>query len=109
MTGFTVSVQHHAASTDVLIGGDVGLEVADQLKSAGIDAVRTSDRPRVVIDLGDVTFLDSSGLGALVTIRTEAIDAGKDVRLRNVPPRVARVLAITGLTDAFPVDDSPAA
>ena len=109
MAGFEVSDVHNGRSTDVLVRGEVGLEVADELRSIGSDAVRASDRPIIVLDLGEVTFLDSSGLGALVTIRTAAIEAGKDIRMRNVPSRVARVLAITGLTDAFPIDDSPAA
>jgi len=53
------------------------------------------------IDLGAVTFIDSSGLGALVRIRNTARDRGKSVVLTNVPASVNRLFEVTGLADAF--------
>lgn len=53
------------------------------------------------IDLSGVTFIDSSGLGALVRIRAAAHDRGKQVVLTKVPARVSRLLDVTGLTDVF--------
>jgi anti-anti-sigma factor len=50
---------------------------------------------RVVVDLGDVTFCDSSGLGALLDIRRAAGDAGIAMVLRDVPAPVARLLDLT--------------
>jgi anti-anti-sigma factor len=53
------------------------------------------------IDLGGVTFIDSSGLGALVRIRAAAHDLGKQVALTNVPAPVGRLFDVTGLTEIF--------
>jgi anti-anti-sigma factor len=53
------------------------------------------------IDLGDVTFIDSSGLGALVRIRNAAQDRGASVELTNVPDSVRRLLEVTGLAEVF--------
>jgi anti-anti-sigma factor len=53
------------------------------------------------IDLGSVTFMDSSGLGALVRIRNAARESGKTVVLVNVPPSVSRLFEVTGLAEAF--------
>lgn len=50
------------------------------------------------VDLGAVTFIDSTGLGALVQLRRQADAAGAQVRLTNVPARVGRLLELTGLT-----------
>ena len=55
------------------------------------------------VDLGDVTFIDSSGLGALVQIRTAARDRGKSMELTRVPAAVVRLLEVTGLTAVFPM------
>jgi anti-anti-sigma factor len=53
------------------------------------------------IDLGGVTFIDSSGLGALVRIRNAAHERGKRLVLTNVPPAVHRLFEVTGLAEAF--------
>jgi anti-anti-sigma factor len=53
------------------------------------------------VDLGGVTFVDSSGLGALVRLQKRANADGRQLRLANVPRPVTRVLELTGLTDLF--------
>jgi anti-anti-sigma factor len=53
------------------------------------------------VDLGGVTFVDSSGLGALVRLERRATADGRQLRLANVPRAVSRVIALTGLTELF--------
>ena len=53
------------------------------------------------LDLGDVTFIDSSGLGVLVRLRKEADAQSKPFSLVNVSPSVERLLEVTGLDDVF--------
>jgi anti-sigma B factor antagonist len=60
----------------------------------------------VVIDLTDTSFLDSSGLRALVGARQLFGAAGGSVRLSHPSEPVTRLLAITGLTDYFSIDDA---
>jgi anti-sigma B factor antagonist len=108
VSAFAYRVDDSDRSTDLVLSGEVGLEVADTLTAAGTEAARNSAAPMLIIDLGGVTFIDSTGIGALVAIRTAALDAGKDLRLRSVSARVERLLGITGLTDAFPVDNGEA-
>jgi anti-sigma B factor antagonist len=55
----------------------------------------------VVVDLGAVTFLDSTGLSVLVTGLKHCRAAGGEFRLLDPQPNVRRVLEITGLTDIF--------
>jgi anti-anti-sigma factor len=59
-----------------------------------------------VIDLAKVTFMDSTGLGALVTIRNASHRLSKQLSLRSVPERVQKLLAVTGLDRAFVIDSS---
>jgi anti-anti-sigma factor len=65
----------------------------DQL-SADVIAMRP---PGVVVDLGLVTFMDSTVLGALISVRRNARDVGAWLRVVNPSPFVARLLRITGV------------
>jgi anti-sigma B factor antagonist len=57
---------------------------------------------RIVVDLGDVTFLDSSGLGALVGLKVSALNQGLCIlEFANMTPRVLDLLRITKLMDLF--------
>jgi anti-sigma B factor antagonist len=60
----------------------------------------------VVIDLTDTSFLDSSGLRALVGARQLFGAAGGSVRLSHPSEPVTRLLAITGLTAYIAIDDA---
>jgi anti-sigma B factor antagonist len=55
----------------------------------------------LIIDLADVTFLDSSGLGAMVALCNVAEMSGMGVALRSVPARVTRLIKTTGLENVF--------
>ena len=54
-------------------------------------------RVRIVVDLGEVTFIDSSGLGALIAGLKTARQAGGDLRIADVPEQVMTVLRLTNL------------
>jgi anti-anti-sigma factor len=57
---------------------------------------------RIIIDLGDVKHLDSAGLGALVSLKTSAINQGLCIlELANMTPGVLELLRITHLTQMF--------
>ena len=56
----------------------------------------------IVIDLSDVTFLDSLGLGTLVGLKVSAINEGYcTLRLDNLSARVQELLKLTHLTSLF--------
>jgi stage II sporulation protein AA (anti-sigma F factor antagonist) len=52
---------------------------------------------RLVLDLGDVSFLDSTGLGLLLSTHDRTAEAGGWLRLAHVQPLVSRVLQTTNL------------
>jgi anti-sigma B factor antagonist len=56
----------------------------------------------ILIDLGDVKFLDSLGLGTLVGLKASAIkEECCTLKLENVPPRIREILRLTNLTNLF--------
>jgi anti-anti-sigma factor len=57
----------------------------------------------VEIDLGDITFIDSSGLGALVRLRKEAGVQDSSLFLTRVTPSTDRLLRLTGLVEFFDI------
>jgi anti-anti-sigma factor len=61
----------------------------------------------VFVDLGSVTFMDSTGLAALIVAREAADARGIRLRLRDVPPRVLKLFTLTGLDDWLPVEPVP--
>jgi anti-sigma B factor antagonist len=69
---------------------------APLLRAAVSDLV-DAGQPRIVIDMSDVQFVDSSGLGALVGALKSARVAGGDLRIAAVPDAVKTVLHLTNL------------
>ncbi len=61
-----------------------------------LEAVDTVGARDVVLDLGELRFLDSNGLGMLLVLRERLFASGRRLRLVNVPPRVDKVLERTG-------------
>jgi anti-sigma B factor antagonist len=81
----------------VSVSGEVDIAAAEVMTAALGDAVRRA-RTGVIVDLGDLEFMDASGLGALVRTyqRSRHLPAG--LRLASAPAHVLRILRVTGLS-----------
>jgi anti-sigma B factor antagonist len=64
------------------------------------------DRRSIVLHLGEVGFIDSSGLGAIVRTLTSTRQAHGDLKLCNVPEHVRKVLELSHLTKLFDTHES---
>jgi anti-sigma B factor antagonist len=69
------------------------------------DKVRTAlaQSPRVVLNLGEVNYIDSGGLGTLVSLYTTARNAGGALKLARLTDRVGDLLQVTKLVSIFEV------
>jgi anti-sigma B factor antagonist len=65
-------------------------------------------KKRLVLDLADVNYIDSAGLGTLVAAYTSARNEGGDIRLASVTSKFGELLNITKLVTIFSVHDSVA-
>jgi anti-sigma B factor antagonist len=101
------SMDEHDGKVVVSVGGDVDLVTSQRLRRVLEDAVQVN--PQVEVDLTGLTFIDSSGLSALVEGHRAARDAGGVVVLRNPTPMLRRLLDITRLDSLLVVDDTDAA
>ncbi|MBU2491582.1 MAG: STAS domain-containing protein [Bacteroidetes bacterium] len=66
----------------------------------------SEDKKMVLVDLSDVKFVNSSGLGILVRGLTTMKTAGGDLRIAGISDKVKGVLSITKLTSVFKLYDS---
>lgn len=57
----------------------------------------------VIVDMSEVSFIDSTGLGVLVSAEKETREAGKDLRLVVTQPQIMKLLELTGLDEVFTV------
>jgi anti-sigma B factor antagonist len=91
----------------VTVRGDVDLRTVDQLSQEL--HVATAQERDVVIDLAGVTFLDSTGVRALVEAYRSAQQKGRGLYVRGARHWVARVLEVTGVAHllSMPSRDNP--
>ena len=85
--------------------GDIDLATANALREALVQALEKS--ATVVVDVGAVGFMDSSGLNAFVWGHREAQQAGGSLRLRRPSPIMRRLLKITALEVLIDNDAPP--
>jgi len=64
------------------------------------------DRKDFVLHLGDVVFIDSSGLGTMVRLLTSTRQSRGDLKLCNVPQAVDKLLSMTSLNQLFEAHES---
>jgi len=81
--------------------------------SAGLrDLVRnlvSEGKKKILLNLGDVNYIDSSGLGELVAAFTSVRKQGGELKLLNLTKRVHDLLQITKLYTVFEITDDEAA
>ena len=60
---------------------------------------------KIVLNLGDITYVDSSGIGELVSAFTSLRTAGGELKLLNITKKVHDLLQITKLYKVFDIQD----
>jgi anti-sigma B factor antagonist len=87
-----------AGTTTVALLGEVDVLTVDQVRVALEEALAA--RPRdIVVDLSDLDFIDSTGLGALIFGFQRAREAGIDFRLAHPNPSVRQILMLSGVLE----------
>jgi len=94
----------------VTFAGELDAASADQLDAASADQACQYVREaidalggQVLLDMAGLSFCDARGLGALVRMSRHAGQAGSSLRLVAPPPRLMKLIRITGLDDKLPV------
>src|SRR5579862_6348990 len=93
----TVDVAEEGDAVVVRLAGELDVANASQAREA-IDPALTEETRRAVFDLGDLTFMDSSGLAVLLVIAQRV-----RVELRRPSAVIRQVIEMTGLAEALPI------
>jgi anti-sigma B factor antagonist len=93
--GLPVSVAVEGDDLVVYLSGEIDISNADGLPST-LFAAASGDR-KVLIDIGQVSFLDSSGLRAILICEATLSREGVSVKVRNPTDQSRRVFEISGL------------
>ena len=81
-------------------------EESSLLRDTVKQAIPTNNK--IVLNLGEVNYIDSGGLGTLVALHTTAHNAGATIKLANLTKRVGDLLQVTKLLTVFDVHNSEA-
>lgn len=104
-----ISASQHATHVTLAVNGCVNIQTSPQLHQALRDWLERSKLPLMVL-LREVEYMDSSGVGVLVSGMKMAKEKGVYFALVDVAKRVQAVLEITKLVELFNIyQDVPAA
>ena len=80
--------------------GELDIATSDTLDQA------LAENRDTILDLSDISFMDSTGIRTMVGVHNRLNEAGKRLRLVVPPGPVARIIEITGLTGALDLAES---
>lgn len=107
MTSFAIELAVDGPQTVVRLIGELDVASAYEVRSLFSRSLDRPDFNNLILDLSELEFLDSSGLGALIALREAASEKGVDVQMRETPVRVQRILDITGVGQLFGLPPHP--
>jgi anti-sigma B factor antagonist/stage II sporulation protein AA (anti-sigma F factor antagonist) len=92
---FAVTICDHT----IHVHGDVDMAVTQQLVDAITSVAGNERHHSVVVDMASLTFLDSTGIAALVGAHKVIEAMGKEMMIKNVPANTHRTLTLAGVVD----------
>jgi anti-sigma B factor antagonist len=102
------STRQVAGITIVDLSGRITLGEGSVVLRDTIRDVVSQGNKKILLNLGDVTYIDSSGIGELVSAFTSVRNQGGELKLLNLTKKVHDLLQITKLYTVFDVRDDEA-
>jgi len=99
----TINVREAGNATIVEVAGRVTLGAAGPSIQDTVRELVDSLHTNIIIDLGGITYLDSSGLGQLVASAATAASRGGAIKLLNLTERVYDLMVLTKLCTVFAI------
>lgn len=86
--------------------GKITIGAAEEALRDAVHRVLGAGAQKLLLNLKDVSTIDSSGVGELVSSYTSATNRGAKIKLANLPPKINDILTITQLITVFDVYDT---
>jgi anti-sigma B factor antagonist len=93
-----IEANYAGSEATIILAGEFDLTGAEQFGASVSEALATSPRS-ITLHVPDLTFIDSSGLRALLHARAAATDAGVAFRVSEPSPALRRIAEMTGIKD----------
>ncbi|HEV7205478.1 MAG TPA: STAS domain-containing protein [Jatrophihabitans sp.] len=107
MTSLAVRSTRSGDRAVLSVSGELAEYGIAELTTPALEALADRSVRVVVVDLAGVTFLDSTGIGELVSLHATAGDVGARLVLRNPTERVLQVLRLIKMDRVFTIDPTP--
>ena len=104
-----IDVEQDDAVVVVTVAGELDLVTAPHLRSALSDVAGRPGVTCLVLDMGGVSFLDSTGIAVLAGTTKRCRAQGQDLRMCCVQPQLTRVFTLMGLEQHWQFFDTRAA
>jgi anti-sigma B factor antagonist len=98
-----IAARHSKGITILDPKGKITIGVGDVALRDAVHEAMDAGSESILINLGNVTTIDSSGIGELVSAYTTVTNRGGKLKLANLPPKVQDILQITQLVTVFDV------
>jgi anti-sigma B factor antagonist len=96
--GLVVSLEAVGDAAQLTLAGELDAHTAPLLAEA-VDHVGEGAPDKILVDLGEVSFIDSAGLGGLLRVRNAALESGVPFVVVNRSDVVNRLIELTGLDE----------
>ena len=104
----TFNARKHSGGVLVIeVDGQLSVSNRQELKQRVLDALEAGDR-KFLIDFARTGYIDSSGLGVLVSLSKKIRDEGGDLRLAGLNEDLKTLFELTKLDTLFAISDSAA-
>ena len=96
-----ISTDRQGETTVLALSGELDIASAPDFERAVAEVDGSGASGRLVVDLAELTFMDSTGLRALLLARQQAADSERELVLRPGPRQVQRGFELSGTLDRF--------
>jgi anti-anti-sigma factor len=101
----SIGVDHDGSTVVLRLHGELDLATAEQLRRRIRTVLAEHDPHRLLLDLAELTFADSSGLAVLVWAHKRLASRDRQLRLHHPHRQIRRILHITGLDTRLHITD----
>lgn len=95
-----IQINEGESLVSVVVHGDIEMMTIKELKEKLLDLGQNIDKD-INLDLSGVEYIDSSGVGVLISLLKLQKKKGKLLKIKKVSPKVLNVLKLSSLSDVF--------
>jgi anti-anti-sigma factor len=97
----SITVEFNGTVASIVLSGGIDYATQEEFKTANKEALSVDGVTEINVDFANATFLDSSGIRALIILKREADSTGKSLTLMNCNENLQEIFEIGGFDRIF--------